>query len=358
MKRISIMLAAMGIALGCFALEKPSTAKDLTGLYYMEGYINEQNQGWAQRNVGAVTIALSDEGKLTVDNFYYRGLSYEIEFDALAQTITIPLNQTSTGNNATELTVYNYDFNTRKATPVVFTIDTAHRVISFNGVNNGRLDNAILLAMPGMEPGRNYVSAIAQTYIWYTNSQMQTRTIEQYNQGTSTAYPIWVEMKDGNLIVDNFAGNGFYSYPVTFTIDNANMLAYANDQVITEHDGVKYYLWGSDGQYLEDKNVGFVGGAVEGEEGWWSLTTSGTIGILNDNYTTTNPPTTTQYDKFFVEAIIFLPFNPFQTGVEAIVTDNDAPVEFYNLQGIRVANPSQGIYIRRQGNTSSKVIVK
>ena len=163
MKRISIMLAAMGIALGCFALEKPSTAKDLTGLYYMEGYINEQNQGWAQRNVGAVTISLSDEGKLTVDNFYYRGLSYEIEFDALAQTITIPLNQTSTGNNATELTVYNYDFNTRKATPVVFTIDTAHRVISFNGVNNGRLDNAILLAMPGMEPGRNYVSAIAQT---------------------------------------------------------------------------------------------------------------------------------------------------------------------------------------------------
>ena len=112
MKRISIMLAAMGIALGCFALEKPSTAKDLTGLYYMEGYINEQNQGWAQRNVGAVTISLSDEGKLTVDNFYYRGLSYEIEFDALAQTITIPLNQTSTGNNATELTVYNYDFTT------------------------------------------------------------------------------------------------------------------------------------------------------------------------------------------------------------------------------------------------------
>ena len=33
MKRISIMLAAMGIALGCFALEKPSTAKDITGLY-------------------------------------------------------------------------------------------------------------------------------------------------------------------------------------------------------------------------------------------------------------------------------------------------------------------------------------
>lgn len=351
------MLAAMGIALGCFALEKPSTAKDLTGVYYMEGIVNEQNAGWAQHNVGAVNISLSDEGKLTIENFYYRGLSYEIEFDALTQTITIPMGQISTGSNGTSLTVYNYDYSTRRSTPVVLSIDTDHRVISYNGVDsNNKINSVIALGMPGMTS--NITSAIAQTYIWYTNSQMQTRTIEQYNQGTSTPYPIWVEMKEGKLIVDNFAGNGFYSYPVTFTLDNTNMLAYANDQVINEHDGVKYYLWGSDGQYLEDKNVGFVGGAVEGEDGWWSLTTGGTIGILNDNYTSTNPPTTTQYDKFFVEAIIFLPFNPFQTGIENLATDNDAPVEFYNLQGVRVANPSAGVYIRRQGKHTSKVIVR
>ncbi len=35
----------------------------------------------------------------------------------------------------------------------------------------------------------------------------------------------------------------------------------------------------------------------------------------------------------------------------------DAPVEYYNLQGVRVANPGTGIYIRRQGTTVTKVIL-
>lgn len=46
-------------------------------------------------------------------------------------------------------------------------------------------------------------------------------------------------------------------------------------------------------------------------------------------------------------------------GVEGIVIDNAAaPVEYYNLQGIRVTNPANGIYIRRQGNTAAKVVIK
>lgn len=39
-------------------------------------------------------------------------------------------------------------------------------------------------------------------------------------------------------------------------------------------------------------------------------------------------------------------------------TTSDAPAEYYTLQGLRVDNPSCGIFIRRQGNTSSKVIIK
>lgn len=50
------------------------------------------------------------------------------------------------------------------------------------------------------------------------------------------------------------------------------------------------------------------------------------------------------------------------TGIDAIVADSDndnAPVEFYNLQGIKVANPANGgVYIRRQGNKVTKVIVR
>lgn len=46
------------------------------------------------------------------------------------------------------------------------------------------------------------------------------------------------------------------------------------------------------------------------------------------------------------------------TGIADIVADENAPVEYFNLQGIRVDNPENGLYIRRQGNKVTKVIVK
>lgn len=47
------------------------------------------------------------------------------------------------------------------------------------------------------------------------------------------------------------------------------------------------------------------------------------------------------------------------TGIESVaVDDENAPVEYFNLQGVKVANPSAGIYIRRQGSKATKVLVK
>ena len=51
------------------------------------------------------------------------------------------------------------------------------------------------------------------------------------------------------------------------------------------------------------------------------------------------------------------------TGVENIETEIvdenvDAPARYFNLQGVEVANPSNGIYIKLQGNRSSKVYIK
>jgi hypothetical protein len=44
--------------------------------------------------------------------------------------------------------------------------------------------------------------------------------------------------------------------------------------------------------------------------------------------------------------------------VANIAVDENAPVEYFNLQGVRVANPANGLFIRRQGNTATKVLVK
>ena len=50
-----------------------------------------------------------------------------------------------------------------------------------------------------------------------------------------------------------------------------------------------------------------------------------------------------------------------ETGVEDVTieeVDEDAPVEYYNLQGVKVENPSNGIFIKVQGKKSEKVYIK
>lgn len=47
-----------------------------------------------------------------------------------------------------------------------------------------------------------------------------------------------------------------------------------------------------------------------------------------------------------------------EAGVNVIeVSDANAPVEYYNLQGVRVANPQNGIFVRKEGNKALKVVL-
>lgn len=47
------------------------------------------------------------------------------------------------------------------------------------------------------------------------------------------------------------------------------------------------------------------------------------------------------------------------SGISDVEIDENAPVEFFNLQGVRVnGDLTPGLYIRRQGNNATKVIVK
>ena len=45
------------------------------------------------------------------------------------------------------------------------------------------------------------------------------------------------------------------------------------------------------------------------------------------------------------------------SGIEEIGVDANAPVEYYNLQGVKVANPENGIFIKKQGNKTTKVVL-
>lgn len=44
--------------------------------------------------------------------------------------------------------------------------------------------------------------------------------------------------------------------------------------------------------------------------------------------------------------------------IEADNVDADAPVEYFNIQGMRIAEPTQGLYIRRQGSTAKVMMAR
>ena len=46
------------------------------------------------------------------------------------------------------------------------------------------------------------------------------------------------------------------------------------------------------------------------------------------------------------------------TGIDTVEADVDAPAEYYNLQGVRVENPTNGVFIKRQGSKVAKIYVK
>lgn len=56
------------------------------------------------------------------------------------------------------------------------------------------------------------------------------------------------------------------------------------------------------------------------------------------------------FNNIHIEALVL-------SGIDDIEADEDAETEYYNLQGIRVTNPTHGIYIMRRGSVVSKVVL-
>ena len=44
-------------------------------------------------------------------------------------------------------------------------------------------------------------------------------------------------------------------------------------------------------------------------------------------------------------------------GIESLISSENCHVEYFNLQGIRVIKPEKGLYIKKQGNKISKIIL-
>ncbi len=113
-----------------------------------------------------------------------------------------------------------------------------------------------------------------------------------------------------------------------------------NDVTTSEENGVTTYNG-------DVKGLQLAGGTIVAD-----VTLNGTISGNN---------VVMNIDVMWSGIPIKVTFTSATSGITNITVDNsNAPVEFYNLQGVRVNadNLTPGIYVRRQGNKATKVVVK
>lgn len=119
-------------------------------------------------------------------------------------------------------------------------------------------------------------------------------------------------------------------------------------------DGVEtLYRWFIDMPYLDDY------GELQGEELY-----------VDDEYSVTGGVTVFHYpidrvmcvltNSLFPNLYMYTNLiNVTAAGIDEVFNDiNTGAAEYYNLQGVRVTNPGPGIYIKRQGDITTKVFIK
>lgn len=175
---------------------------------------------------------------------------------------------------------------------------------------------------------------------------------------------------DGKLVVENFGGNGF-GFPIEFDLDLVAKTASAADAVVAR--GILEEGGAPQDIYVSDINTNLE---VPDDE----VVLNGTIGEEaliegNPQYLTSTVTiplwAVVAQDRFSIEPVglpainttmhLLYNLNDALGGVDRIETDTNnenAPVEYFNLQGVKVENPANGLYIKRQGSKVSKVIVK
>lgn len=111
------------------------------------------------------------------------------------------------------------------------------------------------------------------------------------------------------------------------------------DVTITESNGVKTYTGKVDGMKL-------LGGAIVAD-----VVVNGTIDAADK--------VAMNIDVMWSGIPINVTFTSDKAGIDDITADDNAAAEYYRLDGVKViGQPSTGIYIRRQGNKATKVLIK
>ena len=138
----------------------------------------------------------------------------------------------------------------------------------------------------------------------------------------------------------------------------------------TVNDGAEnaYFRWAT--SYANTQLPGFEGTSQRGDKSVIPVTNDGsyTYIITEDAVAKLNDTDVTGWDKDIhivgsgitvTKLELVRAAGGSTTGIQSIAPDfTNVPVRYYTLQGMEVMNPGRGVYIRVQGNKSSKIFIK
>ena len=241
----------------------------------------------------------------------------------------------------------------------------------------------------------NDPAAITETYPMMKNAE----TGAQSPQATWGTAPVVRMIDDGSGAFSQFYIDGFTTAPSIYDVSMTFLDGFANKTELAPllgTNGIAEFSLGGNNfvvyslqQY--DKEPGCQSRiACFGESFEYSNLTScweipqGGLGMTSDGGTRVHNLFTKKFvDENNAEAVYVLNFkscnglgvyvvaekgfvdpNPVPEypeigAIETVESDNaNAPVEYFNLQGVRVANPENGLFIVRQGNKVSKQVIR
>ena len=195
-------------------------------------------------------------------------------------------------------------------------------------------DNRAIGADP--DPNNKYICDC--TYIKWIDNQNVTGYVMRNVYHRQSYWPMWIDDAEisfeGSLLADNAydqSGNGSY-FVLTFYD-----WGYVDNQPNTDDPGFKIgWAVDANGNSVTLSHIDFIKvySAVNQYCGWIGETSTEVCGG----------------EDLHPNAVI-------SSGIENVTFDDDAPIEYYNLHGVQVVDPKNGIFIKKQGRKTSKIIL-
>lgn len=341
---------------------------------YWETYYSATEDGGL--SAGEMIYFLQGAGNsLTMVGFYsqyIQNLQLTGTYNEAAGTISIPARsqqfdlRTQTGTQKAYFCIVDVTKTTytRLDEDIVLNVDKQSSAVYYEAERNDKgITKVIALATD--DGFYDFISSIEAGPV---NSAMQWQypifgsdgqNITSVEQGT--AY-VWADVNGNKMTVTNMLNAGFGASPVEFTFDFAAKTATATDALLgrasINQQPIDFYLMcmKSDDTISSTVELNMAANKYDDGTPCTVFTTPDILGVTTTNwqYMLSDANYMCVGFQFVVDGDLLA-----AAGVEGVtVADENAPVEYYNLQGVKVANPESGLYIRRQGKTATKVLIK